>query len=314
MYQGTTVEHNAKQYKMDCKKSISAIIVLLLLTVVATMIKCSDEKKFEPGQGYVYYSFDWSTILPGTTAPKQLRYCFYAQDGGSVIMMDNEVGDLTFTLPPAHYKVLIFNYDADNIQFRNITDYDKAEAYIPQTKANDGTESGSIPLYGIACEDLNICSGENAPVSFKPQPLVRQVSINIALKGMEQVSECKGSISGVATTLNLSRQSIVSGVTTDLNFKTIPSEEGRKANVMVLGKAPHKEDEKPEAPTHMVTLDLTFTDGSTASTSIDVGNSIENTEGNNVNLEIEATVNPGPTFTLTINHWEVAPGDSLIID
>lgn len=299
---------------MDCKKCLSAIIVLLLLTVIATMIKCSNEKKMEPGQGNVYYSFNWSAIMPGTTAPKQLRYCFYPQDGGSVIMMDNAVGDLTFTLPPANYKVLIFNCDAENIEFRNMTDYDTAEAFIPQTKANDGTESGSIPLYGIASENLEIKAGENTPVAFKPEPLVRQVAINIALKGMELVSECKGSISGMAAALSLSRQVIIPEVTIDVNFKATPSAEGVKANVMVLGKAPQKDVEKPETPSHMVTIELTLTDGSTASTSIDVGNSIEETEGDNVDLQIEATVSPGPTFTLTINKWEVAPGDSLIID
>lgn len=299
---------------MDCKKYLSTLIALLLLTVIATMIKCSNEKKTEPGQGNVYYSFDWSASIPGTTAPKQLRYCFYPQDGGSVIMMENGTGNLSFTLPPARYKVLIFNCDADNIQFRNMTDYDTAEAFIPQTKADDGTESGSIPLYGIASEDLEIKSGENTPVSFKPEPLVRQVSINITLKGVELVNECCGSISGMAAALSLSRQVIIPDVTTDVSFKTIPSAEGVKANVMVLGKAPKKEDEKPETPSHTVTLDLTLTDGSTASTSIDVGNSIENTEGDKVDVTIEATVTPGPNFTLTINRWEVAPGDSLIIE
>lgn len=300
---------------MDLKKYLSAIISLLLFFIIGTMIKCSNQNNPEQEQqGQVYYSFDWCNLMSGSTSPKQLRYCFYPKDGGPAIMMDYGTGNLTFTLPPASYKVLIFNCDADNLAFRNLMDYETAEAYIPVTKATDGTQTGNIPLYGITSEEIKVIAGENNPVEFKLEPLIRRISINVKLQGAEHVSDCCGSISDMPAAINLSRQTIVPDVTVNINFKTTPTAEGVEASVIALGKPTDKTGEQPEAPVHTVTLEITLQDGSSASTSIEIGDEIENTDGPDVDVNIDATVTPGPTMTLTINHWEVAPGDSLVIE
>ena len=86
----------------------------------------------------------------------------------------------------------------------------------------------------------------------------------------------------MSTSINLSRQEIVTGEKTDLTFETTPSEEGVNANILILGKPKEKGEEpseKPETPTHEVTLDFTLSDGSSSSSTIDLGTSIDETEG-----------------------------------
>ena len=124
----------------------------------------------------------------------------------------------------------------------------------------------------------------------------------------------------MSTSINLSKQEITTETLTDLTFETTPSEEGVQANILMLGKPKEKGEEppvdpgQPDTPTHEVTLDFTLSDGSNSSSTIDLGTSIEETEGHDIDVAIDATVVPGSAFTVKINSWEVASGDSLIIE
>ena len=75
-----------------------------------------------------------------------------------MVQTDGDANSMMLFLPPATYKILVFNYDAKNIDFRNMSRFDEAEAYILQTKATGqasqgitfGTDSVGPPrnLYG----------------------------------------------------------------------------------------------------------------------------------------------------------------------
>ncbi|MCD7851771.1 MAG: DUF5119 domain-containing protein [Parabacteroides sp.] len=263
--------------------------------LIITLVKCStNETPDVEEQGNAEYSFKWDSLLKRFPAPERLRYCFYPTDGGSMIQMDDDADGLRFTLPPARYKLLVFNCDAANIAFKNMNNFETAEAYIPATKAADGIQSGTIPLYGIAIEELEIKRGSNEPIEFKPEPLVRSLSITIKVEGMEHITSCKGTINDMSNTLNLSKQEVVADATTDQTFETTPSEEGVSANILMLGKPKEKGEEQPDAPTHEVTLDFTLSDGSTASSTVDLGTSLDETEGQDIDVAIEANVTPPP--------------------
>lgn len=301
---------------MNIRNYIETGIAFMACCLIITLVKCStNETPDVEEQGNAEYSFKWDSLLKRFPAPERLRYCFYPTDGGSMIQMDDNADGLRFTLPPARYKLLVFNCDAANIAFKNMNNFETAEAYIPATKAADGIQSGTIPLYGIAIEELEIKRGSNEPIEFKPEPLVRSLSITIKVEGMEHITSCKGTINDMSNTLNLSKQEVVADATTDQTFETTPSEEGVSANILMLGKPKEKGEEQPDAPTHEVTLDFTLSDGSTASSTVDLGTSLDETEGQDIDVAIEANVTPpGPNFTVTINRWEVTSGDSLIIE
>lgn len=303
---------------MDIRKYLETGIAFMVCCIIVTLVKCSTNDTPEQNeQGNIEYSFKWDKLLKGFPAPEKLRYCFYPMDGGSMIQMDNDADRLRFALPPTRYKLLIFNCDAANIAFKNMNNFDTAEAYLVTTKAADGIQSGTIPLYGIAVEELEVKRGSNELIEFKPEPLVRNLSITVKVEGMEHITGCKGTISGLSSAINLSKQEVVADAKADRTFETTPSEEGVSANILMLGKPKEKgeDEEQPgTTPTHEVTLDFTLSDGSSSSSTIDLGTSLNETEGQDIDIAIEADVTPGPSFTVTINRWKVTSGDSLIIE
>ena len=66
-----------------------------------------------------------------------------------MVQTDGDAKSMMLFLPPATYKILVFNYDAKNIDFRNMSRFDEAEAYILQTKATGQASQGITPLYGF---------------------------------------------------------------------------------------------------------------------------------------------------------------------
>lgn len=292
-------------------------IAVCILLIITCFIKCSPEDKSEQtSYGFISYSLKWEQAMSGYEAPRKLRYCFYPMEKGAMTQIEGDAEGLKFTLPPDKYRLLIFNCDADNIQFRNMESFETAEAYIPETKASGSVVSGQIPLYGIAINDLEVEANEGTQNKreFSPAPLIREVTLDIKVDGMEYIKDCKGMLSGVPAAFSLSKLEIVPDKTTTVNFEAAPSKEGVKANIMILGTAPKPGETPPATPTNEVKLDFTLTDGSTSSATIDLGESIGSTEGNNVNVDVSVTVEKTASFTVKINNWEVSAGDNMVIE
>lgn len=299
---------------MEVERSCSFGILITLIFIMATLIKCSNDKNEEELEGMIHYSFNWDKALSGHSVPTRLYYCFYPTDGGPCIQTESNADGLEFFLPPATYNLLIFNCDVENIKFRNMNDFETAEAYIPTGKATENVHSDITPLYGIAVENVVVKKRGNTKVEMSPVPLVREVVLLVNVEGMQNVTSCKGSLSNISYALNLSRQEVITETATDLPFEATPSEEGISANVMILGKSTSQGEEPAPTSTHEVNLNFTLEDGSTVSSSVDIGTSLEETEGSKVEIQIDATIERLDAFILRINHWDVASGDSLVIE
>lgn len=292
-------------------------IAVCIFLIITCFIKCSpEEESKQTSYGFISYTLKWEQAMSGHETPKKLRYCFYPMEKGAMTQIEGDADGLKFTLPPDKYRLLVFNCDADNIQFRNMETYETAEAFIPKTKASGSVVSGRIPLYGIAINDLIVEADEGTENKreFSPAPLIREVTLDIKVGGMEYIKDCKGELSGVPAAFSLSKLEIVPDKTTTVNFEATPSEEGVKASIMILGTAPKHGEDPPSTSANEVKLDFTLTDGSTTSATIDLGESIGNTEGNNVNVDVSVTVEKTASFTVKINNWEVSAGDNMVIE
>lgn len=292
-------------------------IVVCIFLIITCFIKCSSKDESEKtSYGFISYSLKWEQAMSGYKTPQKLRYCFYPLEKGAMTQIEGDADGLKFTLPPDKYRLLIFNCDADNIQFRNMESFETAEAYIPETKASGSVTSGRTPLYGIAINDLEVEADEGTQNKreFSPTPLIREVTLDIKVDGMEHIKDCKGALSGVPSAFSLSKLEIVPDKTTTVNFETTTSAEGVNTKVLILGTAPKKGETPPPTPANEVKLDFTLTDGSTTSATIDLGESIGNTEGNNVNVDVSVTVEKTASFTVKINNWEVSAGDNMVIE
>lgn len=299
--------------EIGCSCGIAACILM----IITCFIKCSTKEEPEQSSyGFISYSLKWEQALSGYESPKKVRYCFYPMEKGAMTQIEGDADGLKFTLPPDKYRLLVFNCDADNIEFRNMNTYETAEAFIPETKATGTRASVRTPLYGIASNELEVEANEgtNNEREFKMASLIREVTIDIKVDGMEHIKECKGELSGIPAAFNLSKQEIVPDKTTTVNFETTTSAEGVKTNLLILGTAPKTGEKPPVLPTNEVKLDFTLNDGSTISSSLDLGNSIGEAEGDHVNVDVSVAVEKNVTFSVTIKNWEVSAGDNMTIE
>lgn len=134
------------------KTSIILKITIAILFITSLVIECSCERSDEPKKestGFITYTLRWDSVIPGFPAPEKLRYCIYPSEGGPMIQTDGDANSMMLFLPPATYKILVFNYDAKNIDFRNMSRFDEAEAYILQTKATGQASQGITPLVWV---------------------------------------------------------------------------------------------------------------------------------------------------------------------
>lgn len=290
--------------------------VICLFIIAISLIKCKKEEHPNQAEGFINYTLKWDQALKGCKTPETLRYCFYPAEKGAMIQIEGNSEGVYFKLPPDKYRLLIFNCDAENIQFRKMDSYETAEAFIPETKAANSVIQGKTPLYGVTVDNLEVEAGEGKSnkLEFTPVPLVREISLNIKVGGIEHIEACTGALSGAPASFSLSKHVIIPEKTTTVNFETTSSAEGVKASIMILGTAPKAGEDPPPISTHEVKLDFTLTDGSSTSATIDLGESIGNTEGPSINVDVSVTVKKDITFSVKINSWEVSAGDSMVIE
>lgn len=284
--------------------------------------KTSEPPVVDPVKGSIHYTFNWEKILPGCSIPDSLHYCFYPLHGGPMLQIESDSKGLRFALAPDDYQLLIFNCDANNILFANMDTYATAEArLLPVTKAGENLPSAA-PLYGIAIDSLSIRANQRVEQEYVPHPLVQRVSFNVKVDGMQYIKECEGTLSGVASTLNLSKQSILPGNPARVSFQTERTESGIAGNVFILG-APKKKDpeqdpgEQPKPESHQVIFDFTLVNGNTISSTVDLGHTLtenENDLAHDVVVDMDVVVEVGATFSITLKSWTVGTGDNTTIE
>lgn len=303
------------------KTSLFAKVCLTAFFIIYCMSTCSCDKTSDDvvEQGFMTYTFDWEKALPEYPLPGNLRYCFYPSNNGAMIQMDsNNAEKLRFTLPPDQYQVLIFNCDTNAIPVRNLKKFDESEAFLPPvTKASEVVQAARLPLYTVVIDTLLIVPAQDMEIRLTPEPIVRNIDVKVNVEGMEYVRKCSGSLSGVVTAIKLSTREIVPDSPTTVTFDTEQTEEGIHGSALVLGVVtPEPEEGDVQLPPSQVTLDFTLDNGQTVSSSVDIGDQLQMIDNQvpKVDVEIDASIQPGPTFKVVLNSWRVGPGDASVIE
>ena len=73
-----------------------------------------------------------------------------------MIQTDGNANGITLFLPPDKYNVLVFNYDAKNIGFRNMSKFKEAEAYISSLEDLEACQDEVIPLYVATIRSVEV--------------------------------------------------------------------------------------------------------------------------------------------------------------
>ena len=141
------------------KTSIILKISIAVLFIIGMVLECSCERSEEPekrGTGYITCTLRWDSVVAGSPVPEKLRYCIYPSEGGPMIQTDGNANGITLFLPPDKYNVLVFNYDAKNIGFRNMSKFEEAEAYISSLEDLEACQDEVIPLYVATIRSVEV--------------------------------------------------------------------------------------------------------------------------------------------------------------
>lgn len=153
-----------------CKTSfiLKISIAALLLSLLA--IRCGYDKNPEPESmpGYISYSLRWDSVIPGHPVPEKIRYCIYPSEGGPMIQTDGDARGIRLALPPDKYNILVFNYEAKDIDFSHMRSFTEAEAYLESDNSYKGNKKGSMPLYRAIVESLVVTAGMDSAQTLTP--------------------------------------------------------------------------------------------------------------------------------------------------
>ena len=99
-----------------------------------------------------------------------------------MIQTDGNANGITLFLPPDKYNVLVFNYDAKNIGFRNMSKVEEAEAYISSLKDLEACQDEVIPLYVATIRSVEVegDTEKHKELTLSPFFLSKDSSLNLS--------------------------------------------------------------------------------------------------------------------------------------
>lgn len=293
----------AKTIINDISFSIYTIIIGMIVFPVA----CSNEIPYGKTAFKQPFSLtlNWEALPPESNQPDNISFIFYSSSEKNIYKFNSQKNELKASLPSGTYKVLIFNDNVQGVQFRNMESYEKAEAFLgSQSKAENVMQAPDL-LYGTSIDQFIVNKNQDITQEITPQKLVQNISFKIAVDKITEVKECSGTISGVSSALNLSKNAIVQeapSCTTPITATHTGT--AIIANVVVLGIQP-KCEAQPDIQ-NIVKLNFTLHDGTTATAETDLTEKMQQTDNKDIEIEIESHIDPNGVITLTatVSVWE----------
>ena len=166
------------------KTSIILKISIAVLFIIGMVLECSCERSEEPekrGTGYITCTLRWDSVV---AVPRYRRNfaIVSTSEGGPMIQTDGNANGITLFLPPDKYNVLVFNYDAKNIGFRNMSKFEEAEAYISSLKDLEACQDEVIPLYVATIRSVEVegDTEKHKELTLSPFFLSKDSSLNLS--------------------------------------------------------------------------------------------------------------------------------------
>lgn len=158
-----------------CKTSLLLKISIVALLLTLLVLEYGKDRSPEPESmpGYISYTLRWDSVVPGQPVPDKIRYCIYPSEGGPMIQTDGDARGIKLCLPPDTYKILIFNYNIKDIDFRHMERFEEAKAYLLSSDAEKTDPKGMPTLYRVVIQSLLITPGMDSTQVLTPAPLAQ---------------------------------------------------------------------------------------------------------------------------------------------
>ena len=159
---------------MMCKTSLTLKIVIATLLITLLALGRGYNSSSEPAStpGYISYSLQWDSVIPGQPIPEKIRYCIYPSGDGAMIQTDGDGKGIKLALPPDNYKVLIYTYDVRNIDFKFMRRFNEAKDYLRSMNRPGNDPQGLLPFYKVVIESLVVTPGMDSTQVLIPSPAV----------------------------------------------------------------------------------------------------------------------------------------------
>lgn len=309
---------------------------ILYMTMMMTNLIClstgceRNELCYDHPHGALWVDVDWSDLPEGLTIPEGVCISLYNGKvsttyrdtyGGSIVSSDGE------------HRILVYNSDTEMILFRGMDRIETAEAYLdvrtrsayrnspatkagsrngiyyePVSRANEKTRSEVLVgqpdrVFASSLDTVEVSYNATQTldtIHVRPQSRVMFVNLTVRVKGINNVRECRGSLSGVCRSFKLG-EGVAGEETGTMIFNMEKNNNSYTQTVTVFGLARSPEGTPPEEQVQqIVSLEFLLKDNSVKTYEVDVQNDIKFDE-----LKPEAEI---PIFIEQVVIPNVTPG------
>lgn len=281
-------------------------MIMMMTNLICLSTGCErNELCYDHPHGSLWVDVDWSELPEGIALPDGVRISLYNGKesttyrntyGGSIVSSDGE------------HHLLVFNSDTEMILFRGMDRMETAEAYLDmrtrapyrnspatksgsingiyypaQSRANDRTRSEILvgqPDRVFATDTATIQVSYNATqthdtIYVRPKSRVMFVKLTVRVKGIDNVRQCRGSLSGVCRSLMLG-ESVPGTETGTMIFDMTKKNNTYTQTLTVFGLAQSPEETPAEEQVQqIVSLEFLLRDNSVKTFEVDVGKDIK---------------------------------------
>lgn len=225
-------------------------------------------------EGHAQIRLQWEEGV----APAGSRFYFYPADGGEVLVRECPAEGFDGMLPAGTYRVIVSNTDALNVGFRNMEQYETAEAYVLPEQVLRAAEAyvGQPKNLSLAAglDDAATLVVENRGslnTSASPRVRTKRVRMFFRIDDTAPVTECTGTFSGVSPSI-LCATGASSNHSARVGFTAAPGEGeyDYAVEIFVLDLV----ESDSGTPTHQLDLKLQKSDQTTSEVTIDLTETI----------------------------------------
>ncbi|MBQ4278606.1 MAG: DUF5119 domain-containing protein [Rikenellaceae bacterium] len=272
-----------------------------ILTILPFLAACIHEPECTPGRtAPIRISLDWSKLAEGREKPDSMQLFLYGRASGRCAHFTIG-GDTTLLLTCDDYDLLIFNNNSTVFGFRGLDSFKNAEAYILPGERAGAAQPGYIPcadwLYADAREGIAVAADMAGPVPLTPGALVTEITVQIAVEGLDRASALDARLSGAASGLYLHSRTPSPDAPARVRFSTEACEGGYTAHTVTFGCS--------SGTPLMLQMRATLTDGSQRTSQVDITDISGQAPGGSVQVNVGVNLNPELGLTAVIRSWKI---------
>ncbi len=220
-----------------------------------------------------------------------------------MIQTEGDANSLKFALPPDTYRVLIVNCDVNNVRFSSMQQLENAEISL-----HDAAEQQDImpsPLYAVVVDSLTITPDHTLTLAVEPKPMVQQLKFNIHITNSESIRQCSASLSGLPPAILLKNRTRKDTARVTVPFSMEKTNTGFTRDLFVLDAL--NDMVAGGSGSHQLKVDFLMPNNRIVSSTVDLGFFLSATDRQNIVVDVNATIHPSASPSVTFSNWEVKP-------